>query len=62
MLFIIQINSMHFSRGYGKELRGKPLRYSCRACVCLEFSLTQVLPVKGRLAEELCEASHIPKA
>ena len=48
--------------GNGKELRGKPLRYSCRACVCLEFPLTQVLPVKGRLAQEPREASHIPKA
>lgn len=43
-------------------LRGKPLRYGCSACVCLELSLTQVLPVKGRLAQELREASHVPKA
>lgn len=28
----------------------------------MEFSLTQVLPVKGRLAQELREASHIPEA
>ena len=45
-----------------KSLVGKPLCYSCSASVCLESSLTQVLPVKGRLAQELREASHIPKA
>lgn len=51
VLFIFQINSMHLNWSYGKKLRGKPLCYGCHACFCLEFSLTQVLPVKSRLAQ-----------
>lgn len=52
---------MHLSWGYGKELQWETT-VLCSACVCLEFLLTQVLPVKGRLAQELREARHIPKA
>ena len=36
--------------------------YGCITCICSEFSLTQVPPVKGRLAQELCEAGHVSKA
>lgn len=39
------------------SLTGKPLCFGC-----LYFALTQVLPVEGRLAQELRETSDIPKA
>lgn len=48
---------MHLSRGYGKELK-----WETTVLCSAEFLLTQVLPVKGRLAQEVCEARHVPKA
>lgn len=45
------------SRGYGKVLK-----WETTVLCSAEFLLTQVLPVKGRLAQELCEARHVPKA
>lgn len=53
---------MRLSWCYVEKSLGETAGLGCSAPVCLEFSLTQVFPVKGGPAQETSEASHIPKA